>query len=50
MIPFYEAKEKIRSYLEAKKADEARKQLVAEVRQQTEIKRFGAESAVVSFP
>jgi hypothetical protein len=49
MIPFYEAKEKIRSYLEAKKVDEARKQLVAELRQQTGIKRFGAEPAVASF-
>jgi hypothetical protein len=46
MIPFYEAKEKIRSYLEAKKVDEARKQLVAELRQQTGIKRSGADKAL----
>jgi hypothetical protein len=49
MIPFYEAKEKIRSFLAARKLDEARKQLVAELQQQTRIQRFGAEPAVASF-
>ena len=46
MIPFYEAKEKIRSYLEARKAEETRKQLVAELQQQTRIKRSGADKAL----
>jgi hypothetical protein len=46
MITFHEAKEKIRSFLEARKAEETRKQLVAELQQQTRIKRSGADKAL----
>ena len=48
MITFYEAKEKIRSFLAARKLDEARKQLVAELQQQTRIQRFGVDKALAS--
>jgi hypothetical protein len=48
MITFHEAKENIRSFLEARKLDEARKQLVSELRQQTRIQRFGPDKALAS--
>jgi len=39
-IPFYEARDKIKTYLESKKVHEARKQLVADLQQLTPIQRF----------
>jgi hypothetical protein len=39
-IPFYEARNKIKTYLESRKAEEARKQLVADLQQLNPIQRF----------
>jgi len=39
-IPFYEAREKIKVYLEGRKAEEARKRLVADLQQRNPIHRF----------
>ena len=39
-IPFYEARDKIKTYLESKKVNEARKQQVADLQQLTPIQRF----------
>jgi len=39
-IPFYEARDKIKTYLESKKVHEARKQLVADLQQLTLVQRF----------
>jgi len=47
-IPFYEARDKIKTYLESKKVHEARKQLVADLQQLTPIQRFAPGQTVVT--
>ena len=47
-IPFYEARDKIKTYLEGKRVDEARRELVADLQQLKPIQRFGLGQTVVT--
>jgi hypothetical protein len=48
LMPFREAKDKIRTYLEVRTTEEARGQLVMELQQQIVVQRFGPEKALAS--
>jgi PPIC-type peptidyl-prolyl cis-trans isomerase-like protein len=47
-IPFYEARDKIKTYLESKRVEEARKQLVADLQQLKPIQRFALGQTVAN--
>jgi hypothetical protein len=47
-IPFYEAQEKIKTYLEARRREELRKKLVSELRQRVSVQRFGPDTTLVA--
>jgi len=48
MITFSEAKDKIRMFLEGRRTDDARRQLLSELQQKTLVQRFEPEQAVAS--
>lgn len=47
-IPFYEAREKIKTYLEARRVEEARQQLVANLQRQRPVQRFVPDKALAA--
>jgi len=47
-IPFYEAREKIKTYLEARRVEEARQQLVANLERQRPVQRFAADKTLAA--
>lgn len=47
-MTFYEAKEKIRAYLDSRRLEEARKRFAADLRQQISVERFYPDKAVAS--
>lgn len=47
-IPFYEAQEKIKIYLEVRRQDELRKKLVSELRQRVSVQRFGPDTVLAA--
>ena len=47
-IPFYEAREKIKTYLEARRVEEARQQLVANLQRQRPVQRFGPDKTLAA--
>ena len=47
-IPFYEAREKIKTYLEARRVEEARQQLVANLQQQRPVQRFAPDKTLAA--
>ena len=48
LIPFYQAQEKIKTYLESLRVEETRKQLVDKLQKQISVQRFGLHSTVAS--
>ena len=47
-IPFYEAREKIKTYLESRRVEEARRHLAAEVERRFPVQRFTAEKTLAA--
>jgi parvulin-like peptidyl-prolyl cis-trans isomerase-like protein len=47
-IPFYEAREKIKTYLEARRVEGARQQLVANLQQQKPVQRFAPDKTLAA--
>jgi parvulin-like peptidyl-prolyl isomerase len=47
-IPFYEAQEKIKIYLEVRRQEELRKKLVSELRQRVSVQRFGPDTELAA--
>ena len=47
-IPFYEAREKIKTYLEARRVEEARQQLVADLQRQKPVQRFAPDKTLAA--
>jgi hypothetical protein len=47
-IPFYEAREKIKTYLEARRVEEARQQLVANLQRQRPVQRFAPDKTLAA--
>ena len=47
-ISFYEAREKIKTYLEARRVEEARQQLVDNLQRQKLVQRFAPEKTLAS--
>ena len=47
-IPFYEAREKIKTYLEARRVEEARQQLVANLQRQRPVQRFAPDNTLAA--
>jgi len=47
-IPFYEAREKIKTYLEARRVEEARQQLVANLQRQKPVQRFAPDKTLAA--
>ena len=48
LIPFYQAQEKIRVYLEARREEELRKRLVGQLKQQISVQRFGPDTVLAA--
>jgi hypothetical protein len=48
-IPFYEAREKIKTYLEARRVEEARQQVVANLQQQRPVQRFAQDKTLAAI-
>jgi PPIC-type PPIASE domain len=47
-IPFYEAREKIKTYLEARRVEEVRQRLVANLQQQKPVQRFAPDKTLAA--
>jgi hypothetical protein len=47
-IPFYEAREKIKTYLEARRVEEVRQRLVANLQRQKPVQRFAPDKALAA--
>jgi hypothetical protein len=47
-IPFYEAREKIKTYLETRRVEEARQQLVANLQRQRPVQRFAPDKTLAA--
>ena len=47
-IRFYEAREKIKTYLEARRVEEARQQLVANLQRQRPVQRFAPDKTLAA--
>jgi plasmid stability protein len=47
-IPFYEAREKIKTYLETRRVEEARQQLVANLQRQRPVQRFASDKTLAA--
>lgn len=48
LIPFYQAQDKIRVYLEARREEELRKRLVGQLKQQISVQRFGPDTVLAA--
>lgn len=48
LIPFFQAQEKIKTYLESRRTEEIRRQLVDKLRKEISVQRFGLQSTVAS--
>jgi hypothetical protein len=47
-IPFYEAREKIKTYLETRRVEEARQRLVADLQRLKPVQRFAPDKTVAA--
>ena len=47
-IPFYEAREKIKTYLETRRVEEARQQLVTNLQRQRPVQRFAPDKTLAA--
>jgi len=48
LIPFYEAKEKIKGYLTTSQEEALRKKLLTQLQQQVSVQRFGPDTALAA--